>query len=55
MGKIRAIKPRIVIDWPDGRDAEVRVFSLAPTIEEANRLEQIVKRAFKCEVKDSEK
>jgi len=54
MGKHREIRARLVIDWPNGRDSEPRIFSLAETVEEANKLEQTARRAFERELKDRE-
>jgi len=47
MGKIQKIKSRILVDWPEGRDAEPRVLTCAPTMEEAVKLEQVVRDAFR--------
>ncbi len=47
MGKIQKIKSRILVDWPEGRDAEPRVLTCTPTMEEAIKLEQVVRDAFR--------
>ena len=46
MRRVQKIKTRILIDWPEGRDAEPRVLTVAPTMAEAIELEQFIKRAL---------